>query len=50
MDNKKCFCHKCKHKWSKRGKRRPKYCPSCHSPNWEEFDSKNFVSLIIGDT
>lgn len=41
------YCVKCKHEWKGRKQKKPKLCPSCHSPNWEKSSEKDFVSLLI---
>jgi rubrerythrin len=43
------FCVKCEHEWKQRGKKKPKQCPSCHSPNWNKRNNKDLVELIVGD-
>lgn len=42
-------CIKCKHKWKQRSMKRPKKCPRCSNPNWHEKNSKEIMSLIVGD-
>lgn len=41
-------CIKCKHDWKQRGKKKPKYCPCCHNPNWNKRDAGDFADLILG--
>jgi predicted RNA-binding Zn-ribbon protein involved in translation (DUF1610 family) len=50
MEKKKInVCVKCGHRWKQRGKRKSKYCPSCHNPNWKERNQKEIIKLIVGD-
>jgi Zn finger protein HypA/HybF involved in hydrogenase expression len=44
---KKLRCKRCNHKWKQRKKKKPKYCPSCHSPNWDIPTAKNYISFLI---
>lgn len=44
---KKHICRRCKHKWTQRGDKKPKYCPSCHSDKWDYIDSDQLIGLII---
>ena len=41
-------CVKCRHIWKQRGKKIPKKCPSCTSPNWNRRSDKSIVGLIVG--
>ena len=41
-------CLKCGHKWKKRGKLMPKYCPLCHNPNWNLKSHKDLIELMMG--
>jgi rubrerythrin len=42
-------CVKCNHNWKQRGKKKPKKCPSCTSPNWDKMNEKDLISLIVGN-
>lgn len=42
-------CCKCNHKWKQRGKKSPKKCPSCTSPNWNKMSNSQMIGLIVGD-
>jgi hypothetical protein len=41
-------CVKCNHKWKQRRKRKPKYCPFCHNPNWNKLTGNDLINLIVG--
>ena len=43
-------CVKCGHKMKQRGKRKPKVCSLCKSPNWDKRNLKDLVRLIVGET
>ncbi len=47
-EKKELNCIKCNHKWKQRRKKHPKYCPSCHSPNWNKRNAEDLASLILG--
>jgi hypothetical protein len=43
-------CVKCDHGWKQRGKKKPKKCPSCTSPNWDKRTNQDLINLIVGDS
>ena len=47
-EKKKLICIKCEHIWEQRRKKKPKYCPKCHNPNWDKRNAEDFASLILG--
>jgi rubrerythrin len=48
MDNKILRCLRCNYNWKRRGKKIPKFCPSCHNPNWNKKKDMDIISFITG--
>ena len=47
MEEKINRCVKCGHKWVQRGKKKPKVCSCCKSPNWNKISNDDLVSMIF---